>query len=102
MCLLKRELVYRVFFLSICVRKVKDAWESKREVLEEGGTLAIEQLSKALSTAASSKRLADQISQDAVKLCSEQVPKILSTFSKLIFKPITDNFCLGRFFFLSL
>ncbi|KAI0510384.1 hypothetical protein KFK09_010985 [Dendrobium nobile] len=55
------------------LRKVKEAWESKREVLEQGGTLAIEQLSNALSAAASSKRLADQISQDVVKLCSEQV-----------------------------
>ncbi|XP_020671982.1 uncharacterized protein B0495.5-like [Dendrobium catenatum] len=59
------------------LRKVKEAWESKREVLEQGGTLAIEQLSNALSAAASSKRLTDQISQDVVKLCSEQVSKIL-------------------------
>ncbi|XP_020585915.1 spermatogenesis-associated protein 20 [Phalaenopsis equestris] len=55
------------------LRKVKEAWESKREVLEQGGALAIEELSKALSAAASSRRLPDQISQDVVKLCSEQL-----------------------------
>ncbi|KAK8947138.1 hypothetical protein KSP39_PZI007372 [Platanthera zijinensis] len=53
--------------------KVKEAWESKRDILQKGGAVAIEQLSEALSATASSRRLSDQISQDVVKLCSEQV-----------------------------
>lgn len=55
------------------LRKVKEAWESKRDILQKGGALAIEQLSEALSAAASSKTFSDQISQDVVKLCSEEL-----------------------------
>ncbi|PKA58457.1 dTMP kinase [Apostasia shenzhenica] len=57
------------------LRKVKEAWESKREMLENGGTLAMEQLSKALSATARSLKLPDDVTQDSVKLCSEQLSR---------------------------
>ncbi|XP_058083459.1 uncharacterized protein LOC131231317 isoform X3 [Magnolia sinica] len=57
------------------LRKVKEAWETKREVLEKSGTFAIEQLSEALSTNASSQKLPDGLSQDALQLCAEQLTR---------------------------
>lgn len=55
------------------IRKVKEAWESKRDVLVQSGSFAIEQLSEALSTAARLDKLPDGIPQMALKLCAEQV-----------------------------
>lgn len=54
-------------------RKVKDAWFSKRDTLVKSGAFAIEQLSEALSASASSKKLPDELSQNALHLCGEQV-----------------------------
>lgn len=54
-------------------RKVKEAWETKCEMLERGGTLAIEQLSEALSAAAKSTKLSDELAQASLKTCSQQV-----------------------------
>lgn len=54
-------------------RKVKDAWETKRDVLVKSGAFAIEQLSEALSATASSNKLADGTPQQALHLCAEQV-----------------------------
>ena len=54
-------------------RKVKDAWETKRDVLVKSGAFAIEQLSEALSATASSNKLADGTPQQALHLCVEQV-----------------------------
>ncbi|KAJ9696406.1 hypothetical protein PVL29_008564 [Vitis rotundifolia] len=55
------------------LRKVKDAWENKRDVLVKSGAFAIEQLSEALSATASSNKLADGIPQQALHLCAEQL-----------------------------
>lgn len=55
------------------LRKVKDAWENKRDVLVKSGAFAIEQLSEALSATASSNKLADGIPQLALHLCAEQL-----------------------------
>lgn len=56
-----------------CFRKVKDAWDNKREMLIKSGAFAIEQLSEALSASASTNKLPDGLSQNALQLCAEQV-----------------------------
>ncbi|KAK8960947.1 hypothetical protein KSP40_PGU001705 [Platanthera guangdongensis] len=66
--------------------KVKEAWESKRDILQKGGAVAIEQLSEAVPATASSRRLSDQILQDVVKLCSEQ---LYTTFRYLLKKSLS-------------
>ncbi|KAA8543140.1 hypothetical protein F0562_021365 [Nyssa sinensis] len=55
------------------LRKVKEAWDSKRDVLIKSGAFAIEQLSEALSASASSNKLQDGLSQAALRLCAEQL-----------------------------
>ncbi|KAF9607389.1 hypothetical protein IFM89_034622 [Coptis chinensis] len=55
------------------LRKVKDAWETKREALVKSGAFAIEQLSEALSSSASSNKLPDGVPQNAVHRCAEQL-----------------------------
>ncbi|RZC51933.1 hypothetical protein C5167_020358 [Papaver somniferum] len=55
------------------LRKVKEAWESKREVLVNSGAFAIEQMSEALSASASSSKLTSDVAQNALRLCAEQV-----------------------------
>ncbi|KAJ8510619.1 hypothetical protein OPV22_001053 [Ensete ventricosum] len=55
------------------LRKVKEAWETKREMLERGGTIAIEQLSEALSAAAKFTKLSDELAQASLKTCSQQL-----------------------------
>ncbi|XP_023004454.1 spermatogenesis-associated protein 20 [Cucurbita maxima] len=55
------------------LRKVKDAWDNKRDVLVKSGTYAIEQLSEALSASASSKKLPEELQQNALLLCAEQL-----------------------------
>ncbi|CAI8615056.1 unnamed protein product [Vicia faba] len=55
------------------LRKVKEAWESKRDMLVKSGTFAIEQLSEALSTSSDSGKLPDGVSDEALRLCSEQL-----------------------------
>lgn len=52
---------------------MKDAWDSKRDVLVKSGAFAIEQLSEALSSSASSNKLPDGLPQIALRLCAEQV-----------------------------
>lgn len=52
---------------------MKEAWETKRDVLVKSGAFAIEQLSEALSTSASSKKLPDGVPKNALRLCAEQV-----------------------------
>lgn len=51
---------------------MKEAWETKRETIEQSGAFAIEKLSEALSIKASSQRLPDGLSQTALDLCAEQ------------------------------
>ncbi|XP_011012643.1 PREDICTED: spermatogenesis-associated protein 20 isoform X2 [Populus euphratica] len=55
------------------LRKVTDAWFSQRDTLVKSGAFAIEQLSEALSASASSKKLPDELSQNALHLCAEQL-----------------------------
>lgn len=55
------------------LRRVKEAWDTKRETLEKSGAFAIEQISEALSTNASSQKLSDGLSQKALHLCAERL-----------------------------
>ncbi|KAH9730264.1 Thioredox DsbH domain-containing protein [Citrus sinensis] len=57
------------------LRKVKDAWDKKRDMLAQSGAFAIEQLSEALSASASSNKLPDELPQNALRLCAEQLSK---------------------------
>lgn len=52
---------------------MKDAWDKKRDMLAQSGAFAIEQLSEALSASASSNKLPDELPQNALHLCAEQV-----------------------------
>lgn len=52
---------------------MKEAWDSKRDMLVKSGAFAIEQLSEALSASASSNKLPDGLPQHALRLCAEQV-----------------------------
>ncbi|KAH1081282.1 hypothetical protein J1N35_021043 [Gossypium stocksii] len=55
------------------LRKVKDAWDNKRDMLVKSGAFAIEQLSEALSASAGSNQLPDGLAQNALHLCAEQL-----------------------------
>ncbi|KAG8477663.1 hypothetical protein CXB51_027700 [Gossypium anomalum] len=55
------------------LRKVKDAWDNKRDMLVKSGAFAIEQLSEALSASAGSNQLPDGLAQNALCLCAEQL-----------------------------
>ncbi|XP_044494820.1 spermatogenesis-associated protein 20 [Mangifera indica] len=55
------------------LKKVKDAWDNKKDVLIQSGAFAIEQLSEALSSRASSTKLPDGLPQNALHLCAEQL-----------------------------
>ncbi|EXC34717.1 hypothetical protein L484_020490 [Morus notabilis] len=57
------------------LRKVKDAWDNKRDTLVKSGTFAIEQLAEALSAGASSNKLPDGLAQTALRLCAEQLSR---------------------------
>lgn len=52
---------------------MKDAWEIKREMLEKSGTIAIEQLSEALSLTANSSKISDELTRVSLKRCSREV-----------------------------
>lgn len=52
---------------------MKEAWDTKREMLEKGGDFAIEQLSEALSATASCHKLSDELAQNSLKSCVKQV-----------------------------
>ncbi|WZZ11892.1 hypothetical protein YC2023_104981 [Brassica napus] len=55
------------------LKKVKDAWDTKRDVLVKSGTYAIEELSKALSATAGNDKLPDGLSRTAVTICAKQL-----------------------------
>ncbi|KAH7578402.1 hypothetical protein JRO89_XS01G0377200 [Xanthoceras sorbifolium] len=57
------------------LRKVKDAWDKKRDMLIQSGAFAIEQLSEALSASVSSNKLPDGLPQNALNLCAEQLSR---------------------------
>lgn len=67
-----------VYFSMFYDRKVKEAWENKRDVLVKSGAFAIEQLSEALSASAKSNSLPVGLPQKALELCAEQVRLITS------------------------
>ncbi|KAL5983871.1 hypothetical protein ACLOJK_017967 [Asimina triloba] len=71
------------------LRKVKEAWETKREMLEKSGTFVIKQLSEALSTNASSQKLPDQLSEVALNLCPQQ--NIMKMIGGLNLKLLEEN-----------
>lgn len=54
-------------------RKVKEAWETKREALERTGNLVIEQLRDALSAKASSQDVPNDLAVVSVDQCVEKV-----------------------------
>lgn len=54
-------------------RKVKDAWDNKKDMLLKSGAFAVEQLSQTLSASASSNKLPDNLPETALYLCAEQV-----------------------------
>ncbi|XP_052118810.1 uncharacterized protein LOC107492509 isoform X2 [Arachis duranensis] len=55
------------------LRKVKEAWDSKKDLLVKSGAAAIEQLSEALSASSVSDKLSDGVPDDALRLCAEQL-----------------------------
>lgn len=55
------------------LRKVKEAWDSKRDVLVKSGAFAIEQIAEALSASASTSKLPDGLPQRALELCAEHL-----------------------------
>ncbi|KAF3436401.1 hypothetical protein FNV43_RR23493 [Rhamnella rubrinervis] len=55
------------------LRKVREAWDTKRDMLVKSGASAIQQLSEALSSSAISNKLADGLPQNALRLCAEQL-----------------------------
>ncbi|XP_068658801.1 uncharacterized protein [Aristolochia californica] len=57
------------------LRRVKEAWDAKREVLQQSGNFAIEQLSEALSSNASSKKLQGGASQAGLQRCYQQLKR---------------------------
>ncbi|VFQ89942.1 unnamed protein product [Cuscuta campestris] len=55
------------------LRKIKEAWDTKRDVLIQSGAFAIEQLSEALSANARSEKLPQGLLEKALQKCAEQL-----------------------------
>ncbi|KAF3340955.1 spermatogenesis-associated protein 20 [Carex littledalei] len=55
------------------LRKVKQAWDTKRETLEMGGTQVIDQLTEALSASAKSTKVSDDLAHRCLNQCVEQL-----------------------------
>ncbi|CAA0828176.1 catalytics [Striga hermonthica] len=55
------------------LRRVKEAWDTKKDALVQSGTFAIEQLSEALSATASSNKVPQGLPQKALQKCTEQL-----------------------------
>ena len=62
-----------MFTAYLISRKVKEAWETKREALERSGNLVTEQLRDALSAKASSQDVPNDLAVVSVDQCVEQV-----------------------------
>lgn len=60
-------------FLIIMLRKVTEAWNSKREMLVQSGAFAVEQLSEALAAMSTSSKLSDEFLQAALRKCADHV-----------------------------
>lgn len=54
-------------------RKVKEAWDTKKEALVQSGDFAIEQLSEALSATAKLNKLQEGFPEKTLQKCAEQV-----------------------------
>lgn len=76
-------LIY-VVFVPVFSRKVKEAWDNKRDMLIKSGAFTIEQLSAALSASSDSDKLPDGVPDEALGLCSEQVRLCASILSTLL------------------
>ncbi|KAK4732224.1 hypothetical protein R3W88_025212 [Solanum pinnatisectum] len=55
------------------LRKVKEAWNSKRDTLIQSGEFAIEQLSEALVATSTSNKLSDEVPQTALRKCADHL-----------------------------
>ncbi|KAI4341702.1 hypothetical protein MLD38_026394 [Melastoma candidum] len=55
------------------LRKVKEAWDNKRDVIIKSGAFAIEQLSEALTVAAKSNKMPEGLPQTALRKCVDQL-----------------------------
>lgn len=55
------------------LRKVKEAWNSKKDMLVQSGAFAIEQLSEALAATAISNKLSDEVLQTALRKCADHL-----------------------------
>ncbi|XP_049407647.1 uncharacterized protein LOC125871096 [Solanum stenotomum] len=55
------------------LRKVKEAWNSKRDTLIQSGAFAIEQLSEALAATSTSNKLSDEVPQTALRKCADHL-----------------------------
>lgn len=60
-------------YFIIMLRKVKEAWNSKRDTLIQSGAFAIEQLSEALAATSTSNKLSDEVPQTALRKCADHV-----------------------------
>ncbi|VVB07078.1 unnamed protein product [Arabis nemorensis] len=57
------------------LKKVKDAWDSKKDTLVKSSIYAMEELSKALSANAETDKLPDGLSRVALSLCAKQLSR---------------------------
>lgn len=64
--------IFPVCFI-IMLRKVKEAWNSKRDMLVQSGSFAIEQLSEAMAAVATSNKLSDEVPETALRKCADHV-----------------------------
>ncbi|OEL17781.1 Spermatogenesis-associated protein 20 [Dichanthelium oligosanthes] len=85
------------------LRKVKEAWETKRDALEQTGNLVIEQLRDALSAKASSQDLPNDLAVVSLDQCVEKLvssydPKFGGFGSAPKFpRPVEDSIMLYKF-----
>jgi len=62
----------RIGFKTI-LRKVNEAWKTKREILEKDGADAIEQLSEAFAAISVNRNVSNTLNQNSLKLCAEML-----------------------------
>lgn len=70
-------ILYLLFSL-VCQRRVREVWDSKKELLRETGKQVVQQLAEATAAVAPSQELAESsVPAQAVSLCAMQVCSIL-------------------------
>ena len=67
------------------LRRIKEAWDSKRGLLYESWNNVIKQILDALSTSETSKELTEGLAQEAVQLCASQVEELLGKENAKLF-----------------